>query len=259
MVQHETWRLLDPSHPRHDPAEAAAHREQILDFHRKVDADVGRLLAEVGDDTLVVVMSDHGFGPVHSFFLTNNWLASLGLLKFKREPVDGVQAAAVPAGLYAAAHVPHRQGAGPGQAAPARSASSRRRGWSTACSCPSTTWIGREPGRSASAALGRCTSTGVGARPQGIVQPGAEYEELKDEIERAGAGPARSAQRRAAGGARLPPRRDLQRPLPGPHARPDRPAPGLGVHGLWPRRLWLQQAGGADHGPVGPPPARMAC
>jgi predicted AlkP superfamily phosphohydrolase/phosphomutase len=86
MVQHETWRHLDTSHPRHDPDEAAAHKGQILAFHRKVDADVGRLLAQVDSDTLVVVMSDHGFGPVHSFFLTNNWLASLGLLKFKRSP-----------------------------------------------------------------------------------------------------------------------------------------------------------------------------
>jgi predicted AlkP superfamily phosphohydrolase/phosphomutase len=86
MVQHETWRLLDPSHPRHDPAEAAAHREEILAFHRKVDSDVGRLLAEIDSDTLVMIMSDHGFGSVHSFFLTNNWLASLGMLQFKRNP-----------------------------------------------------------------------------------------------------------------------------------------------------------------------------
>jgi predicted AlkP superfamily phosphohydrolase/phosphomutase len=91
MVQHETWQLLDPTHPRHNPGEAAAHHKQILDFHRKVDADVGRLLAEVGyqgntpdSDTLVIVMSDHGFGPVHSFFLTNNWLAQLGLIEFKK-------------------------------------------------------------------------------------------------------------------------------------------------------------------------------
>ena len=84
MVQHETWRLLDPSHPRYDAQEADAHRERILGFHRKVDADVGRLLAEVGSDSLVVVMSDHGFGPVHSFFLTNNWLADVGLLSFKQ-------------------------------------------------------------------------------------------------------------------------------------------------------------------------------
>ena len=89
MVQHETWRLFDPAHPRYDSADAAAQLEQILAFHRKVDADIGRLLASDSVDpaeTLVVVMSDHGFGPVHSFFLTNNWLASLGLLAFKRNP-----------------------------------------------------------------------------------------------------------------------------------------------------------------------------
>jgi predicted AlkP superfamily phosphohydrolase/phosphomutase len=90
MVQHDTWRLLDPTHPRYDPegAEAAAQRERILAFHRKVDTDLGRLLASdsVDGDTLIVIMSDHGFGPVHSFFLTNNWLASQGLLAFKRGP-----------------------------------------------------------------------------------------------------------------------------------------------------------------------------
>jgi predicted AlkP superfamily phosphohydrolase/phosphomutase len=86
MVQHETWRLLDPAHPRYDAKAAATHRNQILDFHRQVDADVGRLITEAGDGTLVVVMSDHGFGPVHSFFLTNNWLVNLGLLRFKRRP-----------------------------------------------------------------------------------------------------------------------------------------------------------------------------
>ncbi len=85
MVQHETWRLLDPNHPRYDAGEAAAHRQRILDFHRKVDADVGRLLevAEADPETLVIVMSDHGFGPVHSFFLLNNWLVEQGLLRFK--------------------------------------------------------------------------------------------------------------------------------------------------------------------------------
>jgi predicted AlkP superfamily phosphohydrolase/phosphomutase len=93
MVQHETWYLLDPVHPRHDPDQAAAYHEQILAFHRQVDASVGRLLDEAeaqaareGTDLLVVVMSDHGFGPVHSFFLVNTWLASQGLLRFRRRP-----------------------------------------------------------------------------------------------------------------------------------------------------------------------------
>ena len=91
MVQHEMWRLLEPSHPRYDAGEAEAMQEQILAFHRKVDADVGRLLDEAGPDTLVIIMSDHGFGPVHSFFLTNNWLASAGLLRFKQNPWTAFQ------------------------------------------------------------------------------------------------------------------------------------------------------------------------
>jgi predicted AlkP superfamily phosphohydrolase/phosphomutase len=42
----------------------------------------------VPDDALVVVLSDHGFGPFHKFFYINNWLAELGLLKFKRSPIS---------------------------------------------------------------------------------------------------------------------------------------------------------------------------
>ncbi|MGD8819877.1 MAG: alkaline phosphatase family protein, partial [Anaerolineae bacterium] len=47
MVQHETWRLLDPHHPRYDQTEADRYRDRILEFHRKVDADVGRLLDRI--------------------------------------------------------------------------------------------------------------------------------------------------------------------------------------------------------------------
>ena len=93
MVQHETWSLLDPSHPRHDARRAAAYHGSILAFHRHVDACVGRLLdaaeahaAAEGSDLLTMVMSDHGFGPVHSFFLLNTWLASEGYIRFLRRP-----------------------------------------------------------------------------------------------------------------------------------------------------------------------------
>jgi len=93
MVQHETWSLLDESHPRYDAERTAAWRSRIVDFHRHVDACVGRLLeaaeahaAAEGSDLLTMVMSDHGFGPVHSFFLLNTWLASEGYIRFMRRP-----------------------------------------------------------------------------------------------------------------------------------------------------------------------------
>ena len=87
MIQHETWRLMDPTHPRHNPSEAARNQEGIMDYWRELDASVGRILEAAGDEPLKILMSDHGFGPVYNFFLVNNWLRQMGLLVLKRNPI----------------------------------------------------------------------------------------------------------------------------------------------------------------------------
>jgi predicted AlkP superfamily phosphohydrolase/phosphomutase len=63
----------------------------ILDYYQTVDRLLGEMVKQVPDDALVVVLSDHGFGPFHKFFHINNWLAELGLLKFKRAPLSLVK------------------------------------------------------------------------------------------------------------------------------------------------------------------------
>jgi predicted AlkP superfamily phosphohydrolase/phosphomutase len=183
MVQHETWRLLDPNHPRHDAEEASAQRERILAFHRKVDADVGRLLSEVDSDTLVVVMSDHGFGPVHSFFLTNNWLASMGLLQFKRNPGTAFKRA-----LFRLGFTPLRmfrivKALGFGklrrQVRFQQKAGLLNRVF---LSFDDVDWS-----RTLAFSIGSFGQVYInlaGVRPEGIVQPGQEYEELKERIQR---------------------------------------------------------------------------
>jgi predicted AlkP superfamily phosphohydrolase/phosphomutase len=87
-LQHEVWHLLDETHPRHDADLAAAVMPHILEFYETVDRLLGEMIALVPDDTLVVVMSDHGFGPFHKFFHINNWLAEHSWLKFKRTPLS---------------------------------------------------------------------------------------------------------------------------------------------------------------------------
>ncbi len=87
-LQHEVWHLLDETHPRHDADMAAAVMPHILDFYETVDRILGELIALLPEDALVVVMSDHGFGPFHKFFHINNWLAEHGWLKFKRTPLS---------------------------------------------------------------------------------------------------------------------------------------------------------------------------
>jgi predicted AlkP superfamily phosphohydrolase/phosphomutase len=90
-LQHEVWHLLDETHPRHDPQLAAKVMPDILDYYQTVDRLLGEMVKQVPDDALVVVLSDHGFGPFHKFFHINNWLAELGLLKFKRAPLSLVK------------------------------------------------------------------------------------------------------------------------------------------------------------------------
>jgi predicted AlkP superfamily phosphohydrolase/phosphomutase len=85
-IQHEFWHLLDPSHPQHDPAERARYGNVILDFFKAVDASVGQLLGALDDDVIVMVMSDHGFGPVRKFVNFNTWLMKEGLLRLKSNP-----------------------------------------------------------------------------------------------------------------------------------------------------------------------------
>ncbi|MCJ7666684.1 MAG: alkaline phosphatase family protein, partial [Anaerolineae bacterium] len=87
MMQHEVWRLLDKSHPQHDPAAAQAYGDKIIAFYERLDDCVRRILDEVGEEVTVVVMSDHGFGPTHNFFLVNTWLQKIGLLRLKRGPL----------------------------------------------------------------------------------------------------------------------------------------------------------------------------
>jgi len=181
MVQHETWRLLDPSHPRHDAAEAADQRERILSFHRKVDTDVGRLLAEVDSDTLVVVMSDHGFGPVHSFFLTNNWLASMGLLRFKQNPWTAFKRLLfrlgfTPLGMFRIAKALGLGSLRQKVRFQQKSGLLNR----VFLSFDDVDWS-----RTRAFSIGSFGQVYVnlaGVRPEGIVQPGQEYEALKQEI-----------------------------------------------------------------------------
>ncbi len=181
MVQHETWRLLDPGHPRHDPAEAAAYREQILAFHRKVDADVGRLVDEAGTDTLVIVMSDHGFGPVHSFFLTNNWLASLGLLKFKRTPWTAIKRALFRLG-YTPLHM-FRLARALGLGHLRQKVRFQQQAGLVNRLFLSFDDVDWSRTRAFSiGSFGQIYINLAGARPHGIVRPGREYEILKEEI-----------------------------------------------------------------------------
>jgi predicted AlkP superfamily phosphohydrolase/phosphomutase len=92
-AQHNFWRYYDPAFgARLNLPHEGDYEDVIPDIYRRADAALGRLLSRVGEDTTVVVISDHGGGPAAMHYLhTNAWLQQQGLLNVKRnqEPVIG--------------------------------------------------------------------------------------------------------------------------------------------------------------------------
>lgn len=76
LVSHMFWRTMEP-----DATEAEKKlANTIPDLYAKMDGVIGEVLEAADDDTAVIVMSDHGFGPYHTKVHLNTWLARKGFL-----------------------------------------------------------------------------------------------------------------------------------------------------------------------------------
>jgi predicted AlkP superfamily phosphohydrolase/phosphomutase len=84
VMQHGFWHFMDPTHPQYDPKLRARYDNPIFDFWRQVDKRLGDVLGRLSPDTYVMVMSDHGFGPVVKYINFNVWLLRTGFLQLKR-------------------------------------------------------------------------------------------------------------------------------------------------------------------------------
>jgi len=85
-VQHVAWRYMTDEYARKRPKECEKFREMVPMTYRMMDEHLGRLLRELGDETTLIVMSDHGFGPISNKFYINRWLIEQGLLVIKNFP-----------------------------------------------------------------------------------------------------------------------------------------------------------------------------
>lgn len=80
-MQHMFWRYLDESHPARPPEVPGAFATAIEDLYVRMDALVGRTMAKCDrDDSLLIVMSDHGFNTFRRGIDLNRWLEENGYL-----------------------------------------------------------------------------------------------------------------------------------------------------------------------------------
>jgi len=79
-LQHYFWHELDPRHSKHNRTCASGLREELIRFYQAIDQHVGRLVECAGENTWVLVVSDHGFGPYEHHLAVNRLLHQHGLL-----------------------------------------------------------------------------------------------------------------------------------------------------------------------------------
>jgi len=76
--QHMFWRLTDPGHPAYDQKLAARYGDVIARIYDDMDKALDMALRKADKDTVVVVMSDHGFNTFRRGFNLNTWLMQAG-------------------------------------------------------------------------------------------------------------------------------------------------------------------------------------
>ncbi len=84
-LQHMFWRDIDRSHPARSKHPVPDGRDVIEDLYKRMDDLVGRTMAKCRrEDTLLMVISDHGFNSFRRGVDLNRWLEENGYLKFHK-------------------------------------------------------------------------------------------------------------------------------------------------------------------------------
>lgn len=92
---HMLYREADPTDPLRPADIAADLADAMRDTYRQIDEQVGKVMSAVGENTAIVVMSDHGFAPFRRQVHLNRWLELHGYLRltdsFNRDNYEWLQ------------------------------------------------------------------------------------------------------------------------------------------------------------------------
>lgn len=85
ILCHKFWRYQDPAHPLYRQDEADRWGRVIADSFGYLDTLMSNLLDKAADErTTVIVLSDHGFGPLTHAVYLNEYFSERGLLAYRK-------------------------------------------------------------------------------------------------------------------------------------------------------------------------------
>jgi predicted AlkP superfamily phosphohydrolase/phosphomutase len=82
---HVFYKYMDPDHPSYIHNGPKKFQTAVVESYKKIDEYISKLLKSVDSTTTIMLMSDHGFGPLYYGVSINNWLIDNGFLNLKNE------------------------------------------------------------------------------------------------------------------------------------------------------------------------------
>jgi predicted AlkP superfamily phosphohydrolase/phosphomutase len=178
---HYFWKYIDEDHPQYKKEEADKYGPLLKNFYRKVDSYVGQVLEFADKDTTVMMMSDHGMGPLYGAFNVNVWLKKKGYLVLKKNAQSRVRSTLFNLGMNPRNIYKGLTKVGLGWLAWKLPKNLRNKALkSTTLSFQDVDWS-----KTTAYSIGHFGNIVInlkGRQPQGIVEPGEECETLKKKI-----------------------------------------------------------------------------
>ncbi|HOW26981.1 MAG TPA: alkaline phosphatase family protein [Elusimicrobiota bacterium] len=83
-LHHAFWKYHDVRHPGY--VKGNKYQDVLPDYYRFLDGKLGELMDRLPDDTVLMIVSDHGTKGMEGCFCVNEWLIRQGYLRLKKYP-----------------------------------------------------------------------------------------------------------------------------------------------------------------------------
>jgi len=84
VASHFLWRHIDPKNPRYKEKTAKVLGPLLYEVYEEMDRALGEVRRSIAPQDDLIVLSDHGFGPVYHAVYMNNWLLERKYLSLKK-------------------------------------------------------------------------------------------------------------------------------------------------------------------------------
>ena len=87
-IHHAFWKYFDEEHPKYTPG--SKYQDAILNYYKYLDKEIGETFALLNDDTMTIIVSDHGAKKMIGGICINEWLIQNGYLKLVQYPSESI-------------------------------------------------------------------------------------------------------------------------------------------------------------------------